>query len=101
MTRTGDQSVEPLRVRRSLLEHLAVSWRPPLQLMPLTADLAEAQRWLEEYVAADVGVEGLVAKGANQKSCRSGGYGRTRNTRHGGYGVSRLKYWLALFWVNA
>ena len=58
---------EPLRVRRSLLESMAASWRPPLQLTPQTKDPAEAQRWLEEYTAADVGVEGLVAKGAGQR----------------------------------
>jgi hypothetical protein len=44
----------------ALLEQLAVSWRPPLQLTPQTADPAEAQRWFEEYAAADVGVEGLL-----------------------------------------
>lgn len=65
----GDADVrgEPLRVRRSLLEQLAGTWRPPLQLTPQTADPAQARRWLEEYAAADVGVEGLVAKGANQR----------------------------------
>ena len=50
-----------------MLEQLAGSWRPPLQLTPQTADPAEAQRWLEEHAAADVGVEGLVAKGAGQR----------------------------------
>lgn len=58
---------EPLRVRRRLLEQLAGSWRPPLQLTPQTAEVGEAQQWLAEYVAADVGVEGLVAKGAGQR----------------------------------
>ena len=37
-----------------------VSWLPPLQLTPQTADPAEAQRRFEEYAAADVGVEGLL-----------------------------------------
>jgi ATP-dependent DNA ligase len=65
----GDADVrgKPLRVRRSLLEQLAETWRPPLQLTPQTADPAQARRWLKEYAAADVGVEGLVAKGANQR----------------------------------
>ena len=58
---------EPLRVRRPLLEQLAESWRPPLQLTPQTAEVGVAQQWLAEYVAADVGVEGLVAKGAGQR----------------------------------
>ena len=60
----ADVRGEPLRVRRSLLEQLAETWRPPLQLTPQTADPAQARRWLEEY---DVGVEGLVAKGASQR----------------------------------
>ena len=63
----ADVRGEPLRVRRSLLEQLAGTWRPPLQLTPQTADPAQARRWLEEYAAADVGVEGLVAKGASQR----------------------------------
>lgn len=58
---------EPLRVRRVLLEQLASTWRPPLQLTPQTADPAQARKWLEEYVAADIGVEGLVVKGAGQR----------------------------------
>jgi hypothetical protein len=65
----GDVDVrrEPWRVRRSLLEQLAGTWRPPLQPTPQTADPAQARQWLEEYAAADVGVEGLVAKGASQR----------------------------------
>lgn len=63
----ADMRGEPLRVRRSLLEQLAGTWQPPLQLTPQTADPAQARRWLEEYAAADVGVEGLVAKGASQR----------------------------------
>lgn len=38
-----------------------------MQLTPQTADSAAARRWLEEYAAADVGVEGLVAKGSGQR----------------------------------
>lgn len=38
-----------------------------MQLTPQTADSAAARRWLEEYAAADVGVEGLVAKGPGQR----------------------------------
>lgn len=62
-----DMRTKPLRDRRAVLEQLAGSWRPPLQLTPQTADPAQARRWLEEYAAADVGVEGLVAKGAGQR----------------------------------
>lgn len=62
-----DMRTKPLCDRRAALEQLAGSWRPPLQLTPQTADPAVAQRWLEEYAAADVGVEGLVAKGAGQR----------------------------------
>ena len=52
-----------LRVRRSALEELAARWAPPLQLSPLTADVAEAQQWFTDFRAA--GVEGLVVKGAS------------------------------------
>ena len=62
-----DVRTKALRDRRAVLEQLAGSWRPPLQLTPQTADRAEAQHWLEEYAEADVGMEGLVAKGASQR----------------------------------
>lgn len=62
-----ERRTEPLRDRRAVLEALAGSWRPPLQLTPQTGDRAEALRWLEEYAATDVGVEGLVAKGSGQR----------------------------------
>ena len=85
-----DMRARPLRERRAALEQLAVSWRPPLQLTPQTADPAEAQRWLEEYAAADVGVEGLIAKGANQRY-QPGQRGwvkfRIRNTREATVGA--------------
>lgn len=50
---------DPLRLRRQELEDLAADWMPPLQLTPQTDDEVEARRWLEEYAAADLGVEGL------------------------------------------
>src|SRR5215207_8106194 len=53
---------ERWRDRRALLEALAARWAPPLQLSPVTADLAEAEQWFEDYRPA--GIEGLVAKGA-------------------------------------
>ena len=53
---------ERWRDRRAVLEDLAARWAPPLQVSPVTADLAEAQQWFEDYRPA--GIEGLVAKGA-------------------------------------
>jgi ATP-dependent DNA ligase len=53
---------ERWRDRRAALEDLAGRWAPPLQLSPVTSDLAEAQQWFEDYRPA--GIEGLVAKGA-------------------------------------
>jgi ATP-dependent DNA ligase len=52
-----------LRARRSALEELATRWAPPLQLSPLTADMAEARAWFTDFRPA--GVEGLVVKGAS------------------------------------
>jgi len=54
----------PLRDRRGLLEELARDWKPPLQLSPVTTDLEEARRWLDDLHV--MGVEGLVLKGAAQ-----------------------------------
>jgi ATP-dependent DNA ligase len=60
----GTVDVRPMRwaARRNRLESLAQAWRPPLQLSPVTADLAEAREWLEAFKTS--GVEGLVVKGA-------------------------------------
>jgi ATP-dependent DNA ligase len=54
-----------LRARREQLEALAGRWAPPLQLSPLTDDLAEARQWFADFRAA--GVEGLVVKGASTR----------------------------------
>ncbi|QJW38677.1 ATP-dependent DNA ligase [Cellulosimicrobium protaetiae] len=54
----------PFDERRALLVELAASWRPPLNLSPVTADADEAAEWFETY--AVVGVEGLVVKGGAQ-----------------------------------
>ncbi|QUC01983.1 MULTISPECIES: ATP-dependent DNA ligase [Cellulosimicrobium] len=54
----------PLRERRALLEEAATSWRPPLNLSPVTGDVDEAREWFETYTVA--GVEGLVVKGAGE-----------------------------------
>ncbi|MEU4392807.1 hypothetical protein [Kribbella sp. NPDC023855] len=60
----GNVDVRPMRwtARRGRLEILAAAWRPPSQLSPVTADVAEARDWLEAFKAS--GVEGLVVKGA-------------------------------------
>ena len=52
---------QPLHQRRALLEELAKSWTPPLQLSPATTDEATARRWFTDYRPA--GIEGLVVKG--------------------------------------
>jgi ATP-dependent DNA ligase len=63
----GDIDVRPMRwtARRSRLEALAADWRPPMQLSPVTSDVAEAREWLEAFKAS--GVEGLVVKGASTR----------------------------------
>jgi ATP-dependent DNA ligase len=52
--------------RRRRLEELASSWSPPLELTPQTTDPAVARRWLADYAAAPVGVEGIVMKRLNE-----------------------------------
>lgn len=59
-----DLREHPYWVRRQLLEELAKDWEPPLSLSPATSDRATAQRWMREL--APSGVEGVVAKGADQ-----------------------------------
>jgi ATP-dependent DNA ligase len=54
----------PFDERRGLLEQLAATWRPPLNLSPVTDDRDVATEWFETYTAA--GVEGLVIKGGAQ-----------------------------------
>jgi ATP-dependent DNA ligase len=54
----------PFDERRALLERLGPSWRPPLNLSPVTDDPDLATEWFETYTA--VGVEGLVIKGGGQ-----------------------------------
>ncbi|MEV4267752.1 hypothetical protein [Kribbella sp. NPDC049584] len=63
----GNVDVRPMRwtSRRGRLESLAVAWRPPLQLSPVTTQLAEAREWLEAFKTS--GVEGLVVKGASSR----------------------------------
>jgi hypothetical protein len=49
-------------VRRRRLEQLSQVW-PPLQLTPVTDDVAEAREWFEVLPVA-MGIEGVVVKGA-------------------------------------
>ena len=57
---------EPLRVRRRRLEEVLSGVDPPLVVSPATNDREQAQEWLATYAAADVGIEGIVAKGLAQ-----------------------------------
>jgi ATP-dependent DNA ligase len=57
----------PLRARRARLGRLAGSMAPPLQVTPGTSDIELARQWLEDYGRADVGIEGLVAKGMTSR----------------------------------
>lgn len=54
----------PFDERRQVLEDLAASWAPPLNLSPVTDDVDLARTWFETYAAA--GIEGLVVKGGAQ-----------------------------------
>jgi ATP-dependent DNA ligase len=50
----------PQAERRTRLERLLGTARPPLHLTPMTADRAVAERWLAEFEGA--GLDGVVAK---------------------------------------
>lgn len=52
-----------LTVRRQLLETVLEDAPTSVQLCPQTADADEAREWMAAYLAADVGIEGLVVKG--------------------------------------
>jgi ATP-dependent DNA ligase len=54
----------PWLQRRKVLEDLAASWSPPMNLSPVTSDPVVAARWFDELTVA--GIEGLVVKGAAQ-----------------------------------
>ncbi|PUB20790.1 ATP dependent DNA ligase-like protein [Promicromonospora sp. AC04] len=60
------QDLRPLAFddRRGLLEQLAATWRPPLNLSPVTTDRDVATEWFQTY--STVGIEGLVIKGGAQ-----------------------------------
>jgi len=50
----------PQAERRTRLERLLKSAKPPLHLTPVTRDHAEAERWLAEFEGA--GLDGVIAK---------------------------------------
>jgi ATP-dependent DNA ligase len=52
----------PLSQRRAQLTQVMASCRPPLQQVPFTLDHDQAEKWLRDYAAAHIGVEGLVLK---------------------------------------
>lgn len=54
--------------RRERLERLFAeeALGPPWTLCPMTLDRAEAERWMQEWAQADVGLEGIAAKKLNQ-----------------------------------
>ena len=54
----------PYWVRRQLLEELAKGWQPPLSLSPVTDAKSVAEGWMRDLAPA--GIEGVVAKGADQ-----------------------------------
>ncbi|MCW2770293.1 MAG: ATP-dependent ligase [Aeromicrobium sp.] len=58
-----DMRRSPFRVRRHALTMLLGDEPAPLHLVPQTPDLGEAQAWLATYAGANVGIEGVVAKG--------------------------------------
>ena len=57
---------EPLHARRRRLQQILKEAHPSLVLSPTTTDREEAQAWLSKYAAADIGIEGIVAKGLAQ-----------------------------------
>lgn len=63
-----DLLVQPYLRRRERLERFFAEegLGPPWTLCPMTFDRAEAERWMREWAAADVGLEGIVAKKLNQ-----------------------------------
>jgi ATP-dependent DNA ligase len=52
------------RCAGSYWEELAKNWAPPLSLSPATDDQSVAEEWMRDLAPA--GIEGVVAKGANQ-----------------------------------
>ena len=65
--RGKDQRSSPFSSRRRLLERVMADCRPPLQLTPQTTATDVARRWVEQYTTTAVGLEGVVAKGLDQR----------------------------------
>lgn len=59
----NDVRATALSTRRQLLESVLEDAPSAIQLCPQTADADQAREWMAAYLAADVGIEGLVAKG--------------------------------------
>ena len=55
-----DLTTLPLIERRAALEQALADAQPPIHLTPATTDVAEAQRWFDEFEGA--GLDGLIAK---------------------------------------
>lgn len=68
-----DLRSRPLVERRAILEELAESWAPPLQLSPITGDYGTAKDWMQLYRPA--AIEGIVAEGAASNTNRAPGGG--------------------------
>ena len=79
---------EPLRARRARLEQVLAGARPSLVLSPASNDRQAAQAWLDTYAAAQVGIEGIVAKGLDQPY--RGGPGTGSSTATGPPSTSSL-----------
>lgn len=60
----NDVRSRPLHVRRELLAAVMDGAPPTLQLCAQTDDIAVAREWMAEFAASDLGMEGLVVKGA-------------------------------------
>ena len=56
----------PLRERRDALENILSSAGRFMRLSPQTSDRREAESWMADYAAGAIGLEGIVAKGAEQ-----------------------------------
>ncbi|MEP6979690.1 MAG: ATP-dependent DNA ligase [Nakamurella sp.] len=58
----GDDDLmgEPFSVRRAALVGAFAAARPPIHITPATTDVAEAQRWFDEFEGA--GLDGIIAK---------------------------------------
>lgn len=56
----------PLRDRRDALENILAAAGRFMRLSPQTSNRGEAESWMADYAAGAIGLEGIVAKGAEQ-----------------------------------